>query len=68
MMIPTFSINIYMAFFWQTFTLGLANISGWDMSHVKKLTPPEFKAMLGLIPANPKSKPPHPPPNQQTKK
>ena len=66
--IPTFPINIYMVFFHQTCILGLANIRGWDMSHVKKLPPPQFKAMLGLVPAKPQSKPPPPePPNKKIK-
>ena len=38
------------------------------MSHVKKLPPPQFKAMLGLVAAKPQSKaPPHERPNKKIK-
>ena len=54
--LSTFPKNIYMAFFWQTATLGLAGIQGWDRSHVKNLAPHELKGMLGLIAPIPKLK------------
>ena len=46
--LPKYPLNIYMAFFRKTCTMGFASIRGWDQKHVWSLPLPQLKALIGL--------------------